>query len=206
MGFKSGDCDGSSGIFQDSWKVQWSSSFSFFTEGMIFSPRISWYLIDFILPFTRCRFPVPEEVKQPQSITEPPPYFTLGRVFFSMCASFFLLQTYHWSIGPKSSNICSITSQNRIPKPLWLMYIVFSKLEPISFFCFWVSSGVRLVVWAWSTSAFSMHLAVETETSVPAACVAAGVLQSVKGCWPPASPGLWWQLLIAFSFCHVQVV
>ncbi|XP_062291127.1 uncharacterized protein LOC133995669 [Scomber scombrus] len=34
-------------------------------------------------PWWTLRFPVPEEAKLPQSITEPPPCFTVGRVFFT---------------------------------------------------------------------------------------------------------------------------
>ena len=39
---------------------------------------------------------------------------------------------------PKKFQFCFITPQHRIPKPLWLIYIVLIKLEPL---CLWVSSG-----------------------------------------------------------------
>lgn len=46
-----------------------------------FSPRISWNLIESILPSKHCCFPVPEEGKQPQSISEPPPCLSVGGMF-----------------------------------------------------------------------------------------------------------------------------
>lgn len=56
-----------------------------------------------VVPSARCRFPAPEAAKQPQSITEPPPSLTVGTVFRSACAPFFLLQTRRWSIDQKSA-------------------------------------------------------------------------------------------------------
>lgn len=94
QGFKSGDCNRHLRGFQDffwnqalvdlkvclrsltCWKVHWSSRFRFLTDGMIFSLRISWFLIESILQCTSCRFLEPEEAKQHQSIPEQPPYFT----------------------------------------------------------------------------------------------------------------------------------
>src|SRR4029434_10341769 len=44
---------------------------------------------------------------------------------------------------PEKFQFCFIAPQNRIPKLWWLIYMVFSILEP-TFLCFWVSSGVCL--------------------------------------------------------------
>lgn len=67
------------------WKVQCCSSFSFLTDNMTFSPRISRYSNESILPSTHCRFLlVPEDAKQAQSITEPPPCCS---AIFSICSS-----------------------------------------------------------------------------------------------------------------------
>lgn len=73
------------------WKVQWHPRFSFLTDSMKLSPTMSWYLNEFIFLSTLCRFLLPEETNQPQSITEPPPPpgFTVDRLFFSAYASFF---------------------------------------------------------------------------------------------------------------------
>lgn len=49
---------------------------------MKFSPRISLYFIESILPSKCCRLPVPEAAKQLQRITKPPPCFTVGRLPF----------------------------------------------------------------------------------------------------------------------------
>lgn len=57
------------------WKDRWCVSFSLLTD-MMFSPWISWHLIKSIFRSSCCRFPVPEEPKQPRSSTEPPPCFT----------------------------------------------------------------------------------------------------------------------------------
>lgn len=47
-------------------------------------------ILDWIhLSSTHYSFPVPEEKKEPQNITEPLPCFTVGKVFFSECDSFF---------------------------------------------------------------------------------------------------------------------
>lgn len=52
------------------WDYCLVESFSgFLTDSMTLSPKISRYLIESILPSTHCRFPVPEEAKQHQSIT-----------------------------------------------------------------------------------------------------------------------------------------
>ena len=103
-----------------------------------------------------------------QSIPEPPPCFTVGRVFYSVYASFFLLQTYRWSTGPKSSSFVSSLHRTESQNLFGLFILFFANWRRL-FLCFWVSSGVRLGVQAWSPSAFSMRLTVETETSVPAA-------------------------------------
>ena len=88
-------------------------------------------------------------------------------VLFSVCFVLPLsdIPLIHW---PKKFQLCFIAQQRRIPKPYWLIYIIFSKLE-LTFLVLWISSGARLGVWARSPSAFSMCLTEETETSVPAA-------------------------------------
>jgi len=101
---------------------------------MMFSPRISRYFNESILPST-LRFPVAEDAKQPQSITRSPPCLTVDSVFFSAYASFLFLQTY------KSY----ISLPNRIPSLLWLIYLILNKLEPT----FLELLGVRLGVLAY---------------------------------------------------------
>lgn len=100
--FKSTDCHGHSSNFHNFYEVKsrwivvlWlDQSFSCIADGVTFSPRISWYLTESILS---CSFPVPEEEKQPQSISKPLPCFTVGLVLVSEYASHFLFQTTSWS-------------------------------------------------------------------------------------------------------------
>ena len=82
-------------------------SFSFFTDGGMFASRICWYLVESILPSTRTVFPVPLAATQPQSMMDPPPCLTVGKVFFSWNAAPFFLQTYLCWLWPKSSILTS---------------------------------------------------------------------------------------------------
>ena len=84
--FKSGDCDGHSRTFQPfcsnqafvdfdvclgSSNVQSRPSFNFLTDLAIFLARIFWYLLESIIPSTRCRLSVPLEAKHTDIITDP---------------------------------------------------------------------------------------------------------------------------------------
>lgn len=87
------------------------------------------------LPSTWCHFPVPEEAKQPQSITKPPSMLQCSQgVVFSV---FFILPPLdiNWIHGLKSS-FYFITLQNTISKHLWLIYVVLSILRRQCFFAF----------------------------------------------------------------------
>lgn len=48
---------------------------------------LGFLIFETIFPSTHCRFPVPEEANQLQSVTEPCPCLTAGRVFFSVYSS-----------------------------------------------------------------------------------------------------------------------
>ncbi len=61
----------------------------------------------FILSFTQISRPGPFAEKQPQSMMFPPPYFTVGMVFFGCNSAFFLLQTRQVEFLPKSSILVS---------------------------------------------------------------------------------------------------
>ena len=107
IGFKSGDCDDHSRIFQPffpnqafvdldvclgslpCWNVQWCPSFKFYTGWATFLVRMPWYLSEFMIPSTRWRFPVSLEAKQHNRTM-----LHGGRVFFSSYALFFLRQIY----------------------------------------------------------------------------------------------------------------
>lgn len=115
-----------------------------------------WHDVLSIFPATHCRFPVPDETNQLQSVTEPCPCLTAGRCSFQWIPLPLDILLIHW--------LCFITQQKRIPNFLRLNSTVLSILE-LTFLCFWVSSGEQ----AWGPLAFSLSLTVQTETSVSAA-------------------------------------
>ncbi len=107
-------------------------------------------------------------------------------------SSFFFLQIHLLIHRAEKFQFCFIAPQNRIPKLLWLIYMILSRL----FLCFWVSIGVRLGVLAWKPLAFSTHLTVLTETSMSVTpSLAAGLLQSLEGFSQPAFSEIWLQPL-----------
>ena len=60
------------------WKTHPQPIFSVLTEGRRLSPKISRYMVPFILPSIRWSHPVPLAKKLPQSIRFPPPCFRVG--------------------------------------------------------------------------------------------------------------------------------
>lgn len=98
------------------------------------------------------------------------PRFTVGRMFFIMFASFFLLLIY-WS---EMFHFCFIAPQNRIPRLMWLIYMGLNILESISlvllgqWWRFRSCEALQCLVWISACShqvllpVFSSHLSVLT--------------------------------------------
>ncbi len=64
------------------------------------------FLVEFMVPFITASLPGPEAAKQPQTITLPPPYFTVGMMFFFLkCCATFMPDVY--THLPKSSTFVS---------------------------------------------------------------------------------------------------
>ena len=84
-----------------------------------FFPRISLYVLPFILPWITCNSPVSLNEKHPHIIMEPPPNLTVGMVLCFLKAVPFFCQTLVTVFLPNSSTFVSsdqITfSQNCIP-------------------------------------------------------------------------------------------
>lgn len=76
-------------------------------------------------------------VKQPESMMLPPPWLTVGTVFFGLKASPWLLQTYVLSLWPNSSICVSLTikysSRRYLARPCWQSHISLV-LEGVDFF------------------------------------------------------------------------
>ena len=76
--------------------------------------RIHWYLVESILPSTTI-FPVPPAATQPQSIMDPPPCLTVGKVFVSTKASpFFSKHTFFG--GGQIFHFGFVTPNHIVPK------------------------------------------------------------------------------------------
>ena len=63
------------------WNTQPLFNFNVWTDIWTLASRISGYLVESILPSTSTIFPVPSAATLPQSIMDPPPCFTVARVF-----------------------------------------------------------------------------------------------------------------------------
>ncbi len=72
--------------------------------------------------------PGPEDVKQPQTITLPPPCLTVGMIFFyECCVGFTADVTGH--TPSKNFNFCLISPQNICTKVLGIIKIFFGRCE-----------------------------------------------------------------------------
>jgi len=152
---------------------------------------ISWYFSESILPSTCCRFPVPEDAKQPQSTTMLNCWQT---VLFSI--GFWFLQTYHWSIGLQMYSFSSLLNRTESPNFCGLFMSCSKTLEHT----FLVLLGQWCTSWSWKTHYFStcrLHLCL-----LPAS-LAVGHLQALKAFSEPAFSEI---SLIASFFLAVQVV
>ena len=96
-----------------------------------------------MMPCTHSRHSVPEAAQQPQNITEPPPCLTVGKVFFSLKASFCFLSTWRWCALSKSSNLDSSIHRTFSQKDFGLFRCVLANFSR-AFFRLFLSSGVLL--------------------------------------------------------------
>ena len=120
------------------WKTQWRPIFSFREEATRFWFKMSWYFNAFMMPCTLTRFPGPLEEKQPHSITDPLPYFTVGMRCFSAYSSFVFRQTHLECLLPKSSIFVSSDQSTR--SQLKVMYRL--------------ANSRRLRLWFWVRKGF----------------------------------------------------
>ena len=148
MGLKSGDCDGHPSIFQDffwnqalvdfevclgslsCWKVQCRQSFSFLTEGMTFFSQ-DFLILDWIHLALHTL-----QVSSARGYEAAPEHHWATTMLhcrqgdiFSVCFSLPPpdIPLIH---RPQKFQFCFIVPQNRIPKPVSLIYIVFCKFKP----------------------------------------------------------------------------
>lgn len=110
------------------------------------------------MPCMQLRQTVPEAAKQPQNISEPPPRFTVGTVFFSLNASFLLLKTVEGCALPKSSIL--VSSVHILPDGFWLSQVSFGELKPgfFEFLCQqWGTPGSPTLFIQMATDSVSWH-------------------------------------------------
>ncbi len=120
------------------WKTQWRPIFSFRAEATRFCFKMSWYFKAFMMPCTLTRFLGPLEEKQAHSITDPPPYFTVGMRCFSAYSSFVFRQTHSECLLPKTSILVSSDQSTR------------SQLKPQ----YRLANSRRLRLWLWVRKVF----------------------------------------------------
>ena len=136
-----------------------------------------YFLIVDRIHLARCRFPVPEDPPEHHWATAM--LRCRQGVLFSIC---FILHS------PDIPQFCFIAPQNRIPKPLWLIYIVLSKLE----LTFLVLLGQEwFMSWSLGMEPFKRLVCallwkLKPQCLLPSS-LTAGLLQSVEGFWPPVS-------------------
>ena len=103
------------------------------TDIWILASRISWYLVESILYSTHTIFPVPPAATQPQSIMDPPPYLTVGKLFFSKKTSPCFLQTCLLWFWPTSSMLVSSVQSTLFQKTSDLTIYFFCILQMLNF-------------------------------------------------------------------------
>lgn len=151
--FKSGDCGGHSKTFihlswryfmvdfevcfgsLSYWNTQPLFNFNVWTDLGTLASRIYWYLVESIIPSTRTIFPVPPAATQPQSIMDPPPCLTFGKVFFSINALPFFLHTYLqflWFVT-KKLHFGFASPKHVFPKGFRLLKVFFCVLQTLNF-------------------------------------------------------------------------
>ncbi len=96
-----------------------------------------------MVPFITASLPGPEAAKQPQTITLPPPYFTVGMMFFFWNAVLLLRQMYWDTHLPKSSTFVSSVHRVFSQKSWGSSRCFLAKLR-WAFMFFLLSSGFRL--------------------------------------------------------------
>ena len=81
--------------------------FNFFIDSNNFFCKISRYTSPVMFPSIKTRFPTPHDEKQPQHFTFPPPYFTVGTVYFGSSSSFGIRHTMTLPSDPNRLNLLS---------------------------------------------------------------------------------------------------
>ncbi len=122
------------------WKTQPRFIFNALADGRRFSLKISRYMAPFILSFTQISRPGPFAEKQPQSMMFPPPYFTVGMVFFGCNSAFFLLQTRQVEFWPKSYILVSSDHMTFSQVLFWIIQMLSSKLQT-GLDMYWLKQG-----------------------------------------------------------------
>ncbi len=151
MGLRSGDCLGHSRTLKcflrshsfvaravclgslSCWKTQPRFIFNALADGRRFSLKISRYMAPFILSFTQISRPGPFAEKQPQSMMFPPPYFTVGMVFFTVG------MVWSW-VFTKKFYFGFIWPYDILPILFWIIQMLSSKLQT-GLDMYWLKQG-----------------------------------------------------------------
>ncbi len=151
MGLRSGDCLGHSRTLKcflrshsfvaravclgslSCWKTQPRFIFNALADGRRFSLKISRYMAPFILSFTQISRPGPFAEKQPQSMMFPPPYFTVGMVFFTVG------MVWSW-VFTKKLYFGFIWPYDILPILFWIIQMLSSKLQT-GLDMYWLKQG-----------------------------------------------------------------
>ncbi len=88
-----------------------------------------------MVPFITASLPGPEAAKQPQTITLPPPYFTVGMMFFfSEMLCYFYARCIH--TPSKKFNFCLVSPLSIFPKVSGIIKMLSGKTETSLYYVF----------------------------------------------------------------------